>query len=46
MFLATRFDQLAGSLARFNILASGVTDGAAMRQAMQAETFDVVCARS
>eukprot|EP01133_Synstelium_polycarpum_P005308 gene5308-6154_t len=29
-------------LARFNILASGVTDGAAMRQAMQAETFDVV----
>jgi len=29
-------------LARFNILASGVTDGAAMRVAMQAETFDVV----
>ena len=29
-------------LARFNILATGVTDGAAMRQAMQAETFDVV----
>ena len=29
-------------LARFNILASGVTDGAAMRHAMQAETFDVV----
>ena len=29
-------------LARFNILASGVTDGAAMRLAMQAETFDVV----
>ena len=29
-------------LARFNILASGVTDGTAMRQAMQAETFDVV----
>ncbi|HCT04316.1 MAG TPA: DNA-binding response regulator, partial [Pseudomonas sp.] len=29
-------------LARFNILAVGVTDGAAMRQAMQAETFDVV----
>ncbi|RZI18234.1 response regulator [Pseudomonas orientalis] len=29
-------------LARFNILATGVTDGAAMRQAMQGETFDVV----
>ena len=29
-------------LARFNIHASGVTDGAAMRQAMQAEHFDVV----
>ena len=29
-------------LARFNILATGVTDGAAMRVAMQAETFDVV----
>ncbi|HAA39959.1 MAG TPA: DNA-binding response regulator [Pseudomonas sp.] len=29
-------------LARFNILATGVTDGAAMRLAMQAETYDVV----
>jgi len=29
-------------LARFNILATGVTDGTAMRVAMQAETFDVV----
>jgi two-component system OmpR family response regulator len=29
-------------LARFNILATGVTDGAAMRLAMQGETFDVV----
>jgi two-component system OmpR family response regulator len=29
-------------LARFNILATGVTDGAAMRQTLQAETFDVV----
>jgi two-component system OmpR family response regulator len=29
-------------LARFNIHASGVTDGAAMRLAMQAEHFDVV----
>lgn len=29
-------------LARFGIRASGVTDGAAMRQAMQAEHFDVV----
>ena len=29
-------------LARFNIHASGVTDGAAMRQALQAEHFDVV----
>ncbi|WP_024616541.1 response regulator, partial [Pseudomonas kilonensis] len=29
-------------LARFSIRASGVTDGAAMRQAMQAEHFDVV----
>ena len=29
-------------LARFNILATGVTDGTAMRLAMQAETFDVV----
>ncbi|RUQ38839.1 response regulator, partial [Micrococcus sp. HSID17228] len=29
-------------LARFNILATGVTDGGAMRQAMQAETSDVV----
>ena len=29
-------------LARFGILATGVTDGTAMRQAMQAETFDVV----
>ena len=29
-------------LARFNILATGVTDGAAMRVAMQAETFGVV----
>jgi two-component system OmpR family response regulator len=29
-------------LARFNIHASGVTDGTAMRQAMQAEHFDVV----
>ena len=29
-------------LARFSIHASGVTDGAAMRQALQAEHFDVV----
>lgn len=29
-------------LARFSIRASGVTDGAAMRQAMKAEHFDVV----
>ena len=29
-------------LARFNIHASGVTDGTAMRQALQAEHFDVV----
>lgn len=29
-------------LARFNIFAVGVTDGAAMRLALQAETFDVV----
>lgn len=29
-------------LARFNILATGVTDGTAMRTVMQAETFDVV----
>ena len=29
-------------LARFNIHASGVTDGAAMRLALQAEHFDVV----
>jgi two-component system OmpR family response regulator len=29
-------------LARFNIHASGVTDGAAMRQALLAEHFDVV----
>ncbi|MDD2051220.1 response regulator [Pseudomonas putida] len=29
-------------LARFNIFATGVTDGAAMRQTLQAETFDVV----
>ena len=29
-------------LARFSIRASGVTDGAAMRLAMQAEHFDVV----
>jgi two-component system phosphate regulon response regulator OmpR len=29
-------------LARFNIHASGVTDGAAMRQALQAEHFDVI----
>lgn len=29
-------------LARFSILATGVNDGAEMRQAMQAETFDVV----
>jgi two-component system OmpR family response regulator len=29
-------------LARFNIHASGVSDGAAMRQALQAEHFDVV----
>ncbi len=29
-------------LARFNIHASGVTDGAAMRQALQGEHFDVI----
>ncbi|NWD75549.1 response regulator, partial [Pseudomonas gingeri] len=29
-------------LARFSIQATGVTDGAGMRQALQLETFDVV----